>query len=544
MTRLKGRRAPTRRSASSFNLADLFEVVADAVPGRTALICGDVRLTYAELEDRANRFANHLLDAGLGIGDHVGILAWNRAEWMEAMLGCFKARMVPVNVNYRYVEDELTHVFSDAGLAGVVCEAEFLNLVEAVSPKAPTLRHVVVIGGDRGLRYERALAQSSPDREELMERLLGPRSSDDVYLLYTGGTTGLPKGVVWRCEDIFHAAMGGGNFAGPPISSPSELAKAADAEPLVQLVLAPMMHGGGQWISWIVLTGGGTVVYAPEHRFDPVEVLRLAEREKAGGMMLVGDAMARPLATELARDPSAYDLSPLFMIASGGAPISPAVRSELDRVLPGRFIADSFGASETGAGGTVLKAPDEGAAGPTFAARDNMAVLGEDLRPVPAGETGLLARSGHIPLGYHRDPVKTAAIFRTDPEGKRWVVPGDFAVMSEDGASFMLLGRGSSVVNTGGEKVHPEEVELVLKSHPDVFDAVVVGVPDERMGQMVAAVIEARPGTTPNVEDIVAHCRRHLAGYKTPRRIELVVKMQRTAVGKADYPWARSILAS
>jgi acyl-CoA synthetase (AMP-forming)/AMP-acid ligase II len=518
----------------TFNLADLFEIVADACPHRTALVCGLTRLSYAELDERANRVANHLLDAGLEPGEHVGILSWNRAEWLESMLGCFKASLVPVNINYRYVEDELAYLFDDADLVALIAESPFSPTVEALRPRVPALRHVLTIDRD----YESALARAANSREGLPKR-----SSDDHYLLYTGGTTGRPKGVVWRCEDIFHAAMGGGRFSGPPIAEPEELREAADKDPLVQVVLAPLMHGGGQWVTCITWFGGGTVVLVPEHGFDPVGVLRLAEREQAGGLMVVGDAMARPLAAELAREPGIYDLSRLFVIGSGGAPISPAVRAELDQVLPGRFIADSFGASETGAGGTVLKAPEEGSAGPTFSARANMAVLDDDLRAAPVGVTGLLARSGHIPLGYHKDPVKTAAVFRTDPDGKRWVVPGDHAVLAEDG-SFTLLGRGSSVVNTGGEKVHPEEVELVLKAHPDVFDAVVVGMPHPRMGQQVAAVIEPRPGAAPTLEDLIAHCRTQLAGYKIPRLVRLVDRMQRTAVGKADYPWAREVLAS
>jgi 3-oxocholest-4-en-26-oate---CoA ligase len=532
----------TAATPRTFNLADLFEVVADACPERLALVAGEVRLTYDELDRRANRLAHHLLDHGVGPGDHLGIYAWNRAEWIEAMLGAYKARAVPINVNYRYVEDELRYIFDNADLAALVFERSFTPRVEAVLADVPRLRHLVVVDdqseGERttigAVPYEDALAGASP------ERGFGPRSPDDLYILYTGGTTGMPKGVMWRSEDIFFGAMGGGNFAGPPVERPDDLAGGAAKAPVVACVTAPLMHGGGQWVTLITLTTAGTVVLYTGRRYDAEDIWRIAARERANSVMVVGDAMARPLAEALGGCDAAFDLSSLAVIGSGGAILSKAVKEQLRAALPDVMVIDSFGASETGANGSVM---DVGApaAGPRFTMGEHTTVLGDELRPVTpgSGEVGRLAKRGHIPLGYYKDEGKTAATFLHDADGVRWVVPGDFATIEADGA-ITLLGRGSVSINTGGEKVFPEEVEAALKAHPDVFDAVVVGVPDERFAERVVALVTPRPGAKPTVESLRDHCRNSIASYKAPRQVHLVDEIVRTPAGKPDYRWARA----
>jgi acyl-CoA synthetase (AMP-forming)/AMP-acid ligase II len=520
----------------TFNLADLLEIVVDTVPGREALVAGGARRTFAELDERANRIANHLLRLGLEPGAKVAIYGWNRAEWVETFFGAFKARLVPININYRYVADELRYIFENADIEAVVVERSFLPLVRQIESELPKLSHVIVLedGGDVDLGdatpYEDALIAASDDRPALN------RSGDDLYILYTGGTTGTPKGVMWRHEDIFFAALGGGGFGQPPIQTPEEIAGRVWPEEsrVTSLTLAPIMHGAAQWGMCIMLFGGGKVVLYTPHGFDPHEAWVLAERERAMTVMVVGDAMARPLGEAL--DQKSYDLSSVVSIGSGGAVYSAAVKAKLKEHLPNVLTIDTVGASELGASGSQQD-PD---AGPRFNTIESMSVLGEDLRPVEPGsdQVGLLARRGHIPLGYYKDEAKTAATFVTDPDGVRWSIPGDHARIEADG-TISLLGRGSGCINTGGEKVYPEEVEAAVKSHPDVFDVVVVGVPDARFTERVAAIVQPRTGRAPSLEDVATHCRTTIAGYKVPRELKVVDAIQRTPSGKADYRWAK-----
>jgi len=525
-----------------FNLADLYEIVADAVPDRLALVAGDRRLTYGQLDERANRFAHHLLDHGVEPGDKVAIYSWDRAEWVEAMLGTYKARAVPVNVNYRYVADETRYILDNSDAVVVVHERAFSPLLATIRADLPKLRHTVVLedGSDASTNatpYEDALAAASPARD------FEPRSADDLYLLYTGGTTGVPKGVMWRAEDIFFAALGGGGFGQPPITKPEELAERIRAEDAraIPMVNAPMMHGGGQWMAFINLYAGGTVVLNCDRHFDPDRIWRTVERERCNSVMVVGDAMGRPLAEALAAPGASYDTSSVIVVGSGGAILSPAVKEQLRAQLPNAMVMDSFGASETGAAGSVFDTQGP-AAGPRFTMGEFMTVLDDDLLPVApgSGAVGHLARRGHIPLGYYKDDEKTAATFVTAADGARWVVPGDFAMVEADG-TITLLGRGSVCINSGGEKVYPEEVEAALKSHPDVFDAVVVGVPDDRYVERVAAIVQSRPGAEPSLEDLQDHARAKLAGYKLPRQLVLTEAIPRTPVGKPDYRAAKRL---
>jgi acyl-CoA synthetase (AMP-forming)/AMP-acid ligase II len=498
-----------------WNLADLFEAVADSIPDRTALVCRDRRLTFAELDQRSNRLAHHLAgNLGVGPGDHVGLHMLNGVEWVESMVACLKARAVPVNVNYRYVEDELRYLYDDADLGVAVVAREFAGRV-------PPGRQLMVVEDD----YEPALAAASPERD------FGSRSADDLYIIYTGGTTGMPKGVMWRQEDLFFAGLGGGNPGGEPLSAPEQVGPSVAArQPGASFPLAPLMHGAAQLATWIGFFWGAKVVLLP--RFDAEEILRTIEGERVDTVNLVGDAMARPLGDALDAPGADYDLSSLVVVSSAGAILSESVRRQLEKHLPNVFIIDGFGASETGFQGTR--------SGPSFAMNDRTAVLGDDLRPVEPGSgvVGRVAQRRHIPLGYYKDEEKTARTF-VEVGGERWVLPGDMATVEADG-TIRVLGRGSVCVNTGGEKVYPEEVEAVLKGHPAVFDAVVVGVPDPRWGERVTAVVQSRPGHDVSPAELEAHCRDRLAGYKVPRSVFFVPEVVRSPSGKPDYPWARS----
>lgn len=525
-----------------FNIADLWEALVDEVPDRLALVAGDTRLSYAQLDERANRLAHHLEACDIGERAMVGIHAHNCAEWVEAMFAAYKVRAVPVNVNYRYVEAELRHLYEDADLVAVVAQRQFCPRISAIAPGCPMLRHVIVIEdgsatprevpGIEVVGYDEALAAASP------ERGFPPRSADDRYVIYTGGTTGMPKGVVWRHEDIFFAALGGGDWGGPGIEKPELIRDNARAEFAPTLMVnAPLMHGGGQWVLFYGVFAAGTVVLYTGRHFDAHEVLRIAERERVTSISVIGDAMARPLAEALAEPGVSYDLSALIAVGSGGAILSPAVREQLRAHLPEHvMILDSFGASETGAQGSVADKD-----GPRFTMGEETTVLDEGGRPVEpgSGQVGRLARRGRIPLEYYKDPEKTAETF-VEIDGVRWVFPGDGATVDADG-TIVVLGRGSVSINTGGEKVFPEEVEAALKSHPDVFDAVVVGVPDERFGERVVAVLSARPGRAPTLGELREHCHTQIAGYKAPRQVHLVDEVVRTPVGKPDYRWAKAV---
>jgi acyl-CoA synthetase (AMP-forming)/AMP-acid ligase II len=531
-----------------FHVADLSEAAADAVPEREALVAGEARRSFAELDQRANRVAHHLAESGVGAGEHVGIYAYNCAEYIEAMLGCYKLRAVPINVNYRYVEQELAYLFDNADLVAVVHQRQFAPRIAAVRDRLPKLHHLVAIDDRSGedlaglgsVPYEEALAAASPDRD------FAPRSPDDLYVLYTGGTTGMPKGVIWRQEDVIFA-LGGGidHVTGEPAARPEDVTARTARPPMTMMVIPPLMHGAAQWAVLVGLFAGNrTVLYASPH-FDADQVWRTVGRERVNVLYITGDAMARPLADRLLESSGDYDTSPLVAVASTAAIFSPSVKAEFKAKLPNLIITDSLGSSETGFNGTAMyDAKDEtrreGAGVRLRPGRDTL-VLGEDLRPVKpgSGAIGKVARGGNIPLGYYKDPVKTAATF-IEVGGKRYSMPGDLARVEADG-SITLLGRGEVCINSGGEKIHPEEVEKALKSHPDVFDALVVGIPDPRWGEKVVAVVQPRPGRTPRLEDLSDHCRTQLARYKVPRALHLVEQIQRQPSGKPDYPWAKRV---
>jgi acyl-CoA synthetase (AMP-forming)/AMP-acid ligase II len=531
---------------SGFNLADMFEFVVDAAPEREAIVSPARRLTFGELDERANRLAHVLTGLGIGAGDHIGLQLLNGSEYLEGMLAAFKLSAVPVNVNFRYVEAELRHLYDDADLVAVIHHRRFSPRVAAAAA-AGTVRHLVVVDDDSGeqqasgaLDYEQALAAAKADRP------VNPaRTGDDIYIAYTGGTTGLPKGVVWRQEDIFFAAMGGGDVfqSGNFIKTPAELIERMPEVGGTILTTPPLMHVSAQWGVFHSLFAGGRIVFPPQGAFDADAVLGLVAGEGVNILTIVGDAMARPIAeavSQAQQSGSAYDLSSLFVIGSGGAVLSTTAKARLAELLPNVMIVDGFGSSETGVVGNKLHAAGDTSTAPRFTVNAQTQVLDEQGRPVApgSGNVGRLARKGHVPLGYYKDEAKTKATF-LEVDGERWVLPGDNAIVEEDG-TVVLLGRGSTSINTGGEKVYPEEVETALMTSPDIADAVVVGLPDERWGERVVAVVKAAPGTNPTLTELQEHVRTSLAGYKVPRELIVVEDVERTPAGKADYKWARA----
>ncbi len=511
-------------------IADILEAMADAVSDRPAIVTLSREYTFAEIDERSTRLANHLVSRGVRPGEHVAVHSANRIEWVDAFYGCLKARAVPININYKYRRDELAYLYDNADCVAAIVAPEHVEVVQSLALSA--LRDVIVLGDE----YDAELAAASTER-------LGGRTADDRYVLYTGGTTGSPKGVVWRNGDIIRAALNAGR-SGAPFDSVEQLAAeaAADETPMVLLACGPMMHGGSQWILGNGHVSGHTVAFYTEASFDPERVLDLVEKAGVNSLTFLGDAMGRPVAEAILAEPDRWDLSSLAAVSNGAAPLSDGVREEIRRALPGRFILDSYGASESGATGSRIDDGSEGpSSAPKFAVGDDVEVFDSDLRRCPPGVDGMLGRSGAIPLGYYRDPVKTAATFR-EIDGVRWSLPGDFARREEDG-SVTVLGRGSVCINTGGEKVHPEEVEAVLLRHEDVFDAAVVGTPHRRWGQQVTALVQLRDGAQVSEEELREHARGLIADYKVPKRLFFVASVPRTPVSKVDYAATAALAA-
>jgi acyl-CoA synthetase (AMP-forming)/AMP-acid ligase II len=537
-----------------FNLADLFECVADHVSDRVALTCGDRHLRYETLDDRANRLAHGLAGLGVEAGDHVACYLRTGVEYVETMLACFKLRAVPINVNDRYVTDEVVDVCADADAVALVADPQLPADVDAVAVRLPPLRAALIVGA----AYDDLIDRGSPVRD------FGPRSADDHYILYTGGTTGRPKGVVWRQEDIFFAALGGGNAGGPPIERPDAIGltavtnraqrlapflPAGDPGPdqFVALALGPLAHASGQWSALGTLLGGGRVVLYPGRHLDMAGVLDLVAREQVVMLNLVGDASGRPLLDQLRAAPNATDTSSLRLLGSGGSLLSAEVKHGLLTALPTVLtVMEAIGSSEAPVQAIALVgATDPPTESLHFAGRDTTMVVADDLTPIPpgSGRIGRLATTGRAPLGYYQDAAKSARTF-VEIDGRRWTLPGDMATVDADG-SIRLLGRGSQSINTGGEKVYPEEVEAVLRDHPRVADAVVVGTPDPRLGERVAVVVATTtPDKPPTLDELQAHCRDRLAGYKVPRALHLVDVVDRSPAGKPDYARIRARIAS
>ncbi|MGB5285000.1 MAG: acyl-CoA synthetase [Polyangiales bacterium] len=525
-----------------YNLADLYEAIADTVPDNLALASGDVHHPYADLDKRANRLAHYFTSRGIGPGNHVGLHLFNGHEFVEAILALFKIRAVGINMNYRFVAPEVRYMIENADLVGVITQRRFLPVINEAMEGLEPLKSLIVIedGADgvadqESIEYETALAQGSE------ERGFGPRSGKDLYIIYTGGTTGMPKGVMWRHEDLFFTGLQGGSPGGDPVESPEQLVEQAKEGwyTVTMLPCAPFIHGAAQWTQWICHMTGGKLVLQHGPSFDAKRILSLVAEQDVSTLSLVGDAMAIPLVEELRA--GEYDMSNLAVIASAGAILSASIQEEIEALLPDVMSINSFGTSESGDLGRAAGDEDSHENRPSFYMGDEVTVLdekGDQIEP-GSGQIGMVARSGRLPLGYYKDPEKTAERFK-EFNGKRWVVPGDFATIEEDGR-ITFLGRGSKCINTGGEKVFPEEVEEALKAHPQVIDALVVAVPDSRFGSKVAAVFNTRDNQQLSLEQVQEHCRKHIAGYKVPRQITITETVSRMPSGKPDYTWAEEI---
>jgi acyl-CoA synthetase (AMP-forming)/AMP-acid ligase II len=541
-------------TTTTFTVPAVAKAVATAIPDRELIIQGDRRYTYAQVIERSTRLAAYLHSQGLGchtersaLGGHevgqdlLGLYAYNGNEFVEALLGSFEARVAPFNVNFRYVKSELQYLLADAGATALLYHAAFAPRVAEILPELPQLRVLIQIADDSGnellegaVDYEAALASVSPEPPPVQH------SADDLYVLYTGGTTGMPKGVLWRQHDIFMTSFGGRNLmTGEPSSSVDEIVERAASGPGTKLmILPPLIHGAAQWSVMTAITTGQSVVFPTvvDH-LDAEDVVRTIEREKVMVVTVVGDAMARPLVAAIEK--GIADVSSLAVVANGGALLTPYVKQRLIETLPNAVVVDGVGSSETGAQMHHMSTSGAVATG-TFNAGPDTFVAAEDLSAILApGHDGMgwLAQRGYVPLGYKGDAAKTAKTFPVI-DGVRYAVPGDRARHGADG-SIELLGRDSVTINSGGEKIFVEEVETAIASHPAVADVVVAGRPSERWGQEVVAVVALAEGASAEAAELVAHAAQTLARYKLPKAIVFRAAIERSPSGKADYRWAR-----
>ncbi len=546
--------APTTPStAVQFNLAKAFDTLVESLDDRECIVWRDRRLTYRQVQERSRRLASYLHGRGLTVHqersqlrgwesgqDHLALALYNGNEYLEGMLGSYGARVAPFNVNYRYVDEELRYLLDDARPRALVLHSSlaptFAEVLPALKEAPDVLLQVEDASGNPLLPgaewYEEALARSSPEGAPVEP------SPDDLYILYTGGTTGMPKGVLWRQHDIFMAAMGGRKVGTWEVVKSYEglTERLAESVPLKLLVLPPLMHGAAQWACFMLMAQGATLVFPNDtRRVDPDDVWSTVERENANTMTIVGDAVLRPLLLQL--DKKDYDLSSFFAVGNGGAPLTPAVRAMALERLPNLVISDSAGSSETGAQMHVTSV-DPIEVG-TFIPGPGTVVVDEAFTEVlaPGHEgNGWLAQTGSVPLGYLGDEAKTARTFPVI-DGVRYSIPGDRARHLADG-SITLLGRDSVTVNSGGEKIFVEEVERAIAGHPSVADVVVTGRPSERWGSEVVAVVQLTEGAVGDSASIVEHASSHIARYKLPKQVVFVERIQRSPSGKADYRWA------
>jgi len=541
-------------STVQFTVPAAADAIAAAIGDREFIIQGDRRYTYTQITERSRRLAAYLHSRGLGchterselpgheVGqDLLGIYAYNGPEYLEAMLGAWRARVAPFNVNYRYVKNELQYLLADSGATALIYHAAFAQRVGEVLPDLPRLRVLIQIADESG----NDLVHGAVDYESIVAS--GPAqlppvepSPDDLYVLYTGGTTGMPKGVLWRQHDIFMTSFGGRSlYTGELAKTYDEIVKRCVEAPATKLmILPPLMHGAAQWAAMTAMTTGQTVVFSTvTGTLDADEVVRTIEREKVLAVTVVGDAMARPLAAAIERGTA--DISSLAVVANGGALLTPTAKQRLIDVKPGLMIADGVGSSETGAQMTHMSAPGAVATG-RFNAGPDTFVAAEDLSAIlEPGHDGIgwLAQRGYVPLGYKGDATKTAATFPVI-DGVRYSVPGDRARHLADGA-IELLGRESVCINSGGEKIFVEEVETAIASHPAVADVVVSGRPSERWGQEVVAIVALVDGGSVEGQELIDHAACSIARYKLPKAIVFRPVIERSPAGKADYRWAR-----
>ncbi len=533
---------------TGWNYADVFEAVASSVPDQLAQVCGERRYTWSQFDTRANALATHLLHSGLGEQAKVAAYLTNSPEYLETYFAAFKAGMVPVNTNFRYGPDEIRYLFENADAEAVVFHAVYASLIDAVRAQLPGVRQWIVVD-DPGETNGAAVAPWATPYNSIISAhsnvdgpVRGPwgLSGDHMLFLYTGGTTGMPKGVMWRQDDLFNVLGRGGHaaFQLPGVESLDELRTRTVPTQPVMVPACPLMHGTGQFSAFISMALGGCVVTNPNRSFDAAELWDMVEENRVTSLVIVGDAFAKPLLAALDASPGRWDLSALTMMSSSGVMWSQETKEGLLEHLPQAVLVDSYGSSEAVGLGASASSKGNAATTAVFQLGPTVHVFTEDSQRVApgSGETGFVAISGFVPVGYYKDPEKSARTFRTI-DGVRYSVPGDFARVNADG-TLHLLGRGSVCINTGGEKVFPEEVEEVLKVHIDVADAVCVGIPDDRFGEVICAVIERSASASANgfnQDDVIASVAARLAKYKTPRHVVLVDSIGRSPAGKVDY---------
>ena len=533
---------PGGKNRVAWNLADLYDAASEAVPERLALAHGESGppLSWGEFGGRSNALARHLVRSHQP-GDKIALYAHNRPEYMVALVGALKARLVPVNVNYRYREEELLYLFDNSDATAVVYETGFSEPVAKIRDRLPLVKEWIEVpdaapGNAFAVPFDQALAEPE-------ERLDIQRSPDDMLFLYTGGTTGMPKGVMWTQDALFQALGAGGNPAlgqAPSQSLAEQQERIAAEEGTLRLLPAcPLMHGTGLFTALNALAGGGSIVTCDSHTLDARHLWATVAARGVQALAIVGDAFGRPLLAALEEDASRFDLSSVFLIVSSGVMWSPANKQGLLQHIPQAVLMDSFGSSEAVGFGTELTTRDSSVKLGKFQIGPNCKVFTPEGEEVAPGSevAGFVARSGPIPVGYYKDEGKTAETFR-ELQGRRWSIPGDWCTVNADG-TLNLQGRGSVCINTGGEKVFPEEVEECLKLHPAVTDAVVVGLPDEKWGEAVTALVELIPGAELPEATLRGHVRERLAGYKCPKRVLPVESVGRSPAGKVDYKECR-----
>ncbi len=523
-------------ASRGWNFADIWEAVATAVPERDAQVQGDRRITWGEMDRRANGIAATLLDAGVSEQDKVAQYLYNCPEFMESQFAIFKAGLVPVNTNYRYTTDELLYLWDNADAVAVIFHGTFTPTIEEIRDRLPRIRTWIWVDDHSGPRPEWAVAYEEAATSH-PGRAIGPwgRSGEHIYMLYTGGTTGMPKGVMWEQGELtkLHRAT---DPEFPEAPDPDYVrAKAVESADVVGVPCCPLMHGTGAFTSHTIMHLGGTLVTLEGRHFEATELLDTIERERVQRIAIVGDAFAKPILAALEAEPNRWDLSSLVAMISSGVMWSAETKAGLLAHHPGMILVDAFSSSEAlGMGQSVSSAA--GTAGTAKFELGERAVVIDDegnLIEPGSGRTGRVAVRGILPSGYYKDPEKTARTF-IEINGERFSTPGDYARVEADG-SLTLLGRGSVCINTAGEKVYPEEVEEALKRHPSVHDAVVVGVPDDRFGQAVTGVVELREGYDLHAEELISTVKEHLASYKAPKRVVSIPSIGRAANGKVDY---------